>query len=129
MLWYAAIMAPEGMSAEHELPWERPVRRAAARVPHLVLAWSLDEPARIGESIAVQRSSSFGRGEPLPDDPAPRVMPRRMRPAGTALAVPVANARIARLHLLLEPDGEGGVRVVSRARSPVRVNGRPIDVG
>jgi hypothetical protein len=54
------------------LPWERARRPAAARVPHFVLAWSLDEPDRIGEVVPVTKAHAIGRGGPLDDDPAPR---------------------------------------------------------
>ncbi len=116
-------MFPESAAPERELPWERPGRRAAPLIPHLVLVWSLDEPDRIGEAIPIGRRSSVGRGEPLAEDPAPRVMPQRMRPAVTESRAPIANARIGRIHLLLEPENEG-VRIHCDGRAPMRVNGR-----
>ena len=117
-------MYPESAAPEQTLPWERPSRRAAPSIPHLVLVWSLDEPERIGEAIPVGGPSSVGRGEPLVEDPAPRVMPRRMRPASTEARAPIANARIARLHLLVEPESGEAIRIRCLGRAPMRINGQ-----
>ncbi len=121
-------MVPEGTASERELPWNRPPRRAAPRAPHLVLAWSLDEPDRIGEAIAIGGPLTLGRGVALADDPAPRAVPQRLRPDGQTPCPPFGNARIARVHLLLEPR-DGGVRLRSLARAEVRINGRPTTDG
>src|SRR5687768_12664859 len=53
---------------EVELPWDRTVSRAPQRCLHLVLAWSLHEPERLGESFAVRAPCSLGRGGKLDDD-------------------------------------------------------------
>ena len=53
------------------LPWERARRGPPPRVPHLVLAWSLDEPDRLGEALPIPRPTAIGRGGPLADDPVP----------------------------------------------------------
>jgi DNA-binding NtrC family response regulator len=109
---------------QRELPWERGASRAAPRCLHLVLAWSLDEPERLGETIALSRRQCFGRGEPLADDPAPRALPHRMRPGANVPGAPVRNARIARLQLLLEPAGADAARIRSLGKAVLRVNGR-----
>jgi two-component system nitrogen regulation response regulator GlnG/two-component system response regulator HydG len=111
-------------SAERELPWDRSPRRVPPRAPHLVLAWSLDEPERLGESIPVHGPLTLGRGGPQSDDPAPRAVPVRLRPDGEVPCPPVCNARISRVHLLLDP-AERGVRLRSLARAEVLVNGLP----
>ncbi|HVU01237.1 MAG TPA: sigma 54-interacting transcriptional regulator [Polyangiaceae bacterium] len=115
---------PEGSPAsEEELPWERDRKRVAPRVPHLVLAWSLDEPERLGESIAVDRRLTVGRGGPLADDPAPRAVPVRFRPGEVRPCDPIDCSRIARVHLTAEPK-DGGIRLRSLARAELRIDGR-----
>lgn len=122
-------MSPESTAIDRELPWDRPRARDAERFPHLVLAWSLDEPDRVGEAIPITRPVCFGRGEGLPDDPLPRVTPKRMRPAETVDTSAVTNARVSRLHLVLEPQRDGSTRVVSHGRAPMRINGRTMTEG
>lgn len=117
-------MSPESTAPDRELPWDRPKQRDSERFPHLILAWSLDEPERLGEAIPVTRPVCIGRGDDLADDPAPRVTPKRMRPAETLDSGPIVNARVSRLHLTAEPDGNGGVRLHSHGRAPMRINGR-----
>lgn len=98
------------------------------RVPHLVFAWSLDEPSRVGEAIAIVGTVSIGRGEPLSDDPAPRAMPRRMRPGTHVETGALHNARISRVHLVVTAEGDA-VRVRSLGRAPLRINGQIAEHG
>lgn len=109
---------------ELELPWGKARARSVRRAPHLVLAWSLDEPARVGEALPITRTVCVGRGEALPDDPAPRVTLHRLRPGGSIAGPPIGNARISRLQLVLEPLGEDEVRVRSVGRAVVRIAGK-----
>ncbi len=82
------------------------VRGARAREPlHVVIAWSLDEPARIGE-IAVLESETktvLGRGSAQPDDGAPRAVFHRVRPGQSAGGAPLSSQRISRSQLRFEP--------------------------
>jgi two-component system nitrogen regulation response regulator GlnG/two-component system response regulator HydG len=89
---------------------------------HLVLAWSLDEPERIGEIFPIEGPVSLGRGTPLADDPAPRGSFFRSRPGSLTPCQPVANARISRVQLVMQPEGDN-IRVRSVGRAPMRVNG------
>jgi transcriptional regulator of acetoin/glycerol metabolism len=98
--------------------------RAANRVPHLVLVWSLDEPERLGEALPILGPVCIGRGGPQGDDPFPRATPQRMRPSRTVARPPIASARISRRHLLVEPDGADAVRVRVVGKAPVRIAGR-----
>jgi two-component system nitrogen regulation response regulator GlnG/two-component system response regulator HydG len=122
-------MSPESTAPHRELPWDRPKQRDSARFPHLVIAWSLDEPDRVGEAIPVTRPVCVGRGEALADDPAPRVTPKRMRPSETRDSGTIANARVSRLHLTVEPEGDTVVRIRSHGRAPMRINGRTTSEG
>ncbi|MFO0665382.1 MAG: sigma 54-interacting transcriptional regulator [Polyangiaceae bacterium] len=113
----------EHTASEFDLPWERRSKRQAVALWHLALAWSLDEPERVGEVFPVAGPISLGRGTPLADDPAPRGTFFRVRPGMSAPCPPVANARISRLQLLLQPEGSDGIRVRSVGRAPMRING------
>ncbi len=109
-----------------DLPWQKPRARPVRRAPHLVLAWSLDEPERIGEVVSIARPVSIGRGGPLPDDPAPRGTLARIRPGALDEGDPIANARISRLHLVLEPLDEESLRLRSLGRATVRINSKAV---
>ena len=61
-------MRTESTASEMSLPWERPRKVSEARALHLVLAWSLDEPDRLGEAIPIGDAVCVGRGGPLADD-------------------------------------------------------------
>lgn len=115
-------MAP-GESTETALPWERKRKPAARRVPHLVLAWSLDEHHRLGEALPIVGATSVGRGGPLDDDPAPRSTLQRMRPGSTVVGLPFASARLGRRQLIAEPRGEDGIHVRSVGHATMRVGG------
>lgn len=111
------------------LPWDRQPARAARRVPHLVLAWSLDEWDRLGEALPIAAPTSIGRGGPLQDDPAPRITLHRMRPGATLTGAPIASARISRRQLIAEPRGEDAVHVRSVGRARVRISGAEVTEG
>ena len=98
------------------------------RVPQLVLAWSLDEPERLGECFPVEGATSLGRGTPLSDDPAPRGSFLRNRPGLSRVCAPIANSRISRIHLVMQADGES-IRLRSLGRAPVRINGLEVAEG
>ena len=108
---------------EAALPWEVARRAPERRVPHLVLAWSLDEPERLGEVVPIARQTSVGRGGPLDDDPAPRTTLHQMRPGRTLEGPPIASARIGRRQLVVTPRSEDEVLVQSIGPARVRVGG------
>ena len=107
---------------EAALPWEA-ARRAPVRLPHLLLAWSLDEPERLGEVLPIAQPTSVGRGGPLADDPAPRTTLHQMRPGQTREGPPITSARIGRRQLVVTPRGENEVHVRSIGPARVRVGG------
>ncbi len=116
----------EGAESEAPLPWDRRRKVATRRAPHLVLAWSLDEPDRLGEVVPVTERVTLGRGGPLDTDPAPRTTLYRVRPGETVAGPPIANARIARCQLVIEPRGEDTVYLRSLGPARVRVGGRQV---
>ena len=108
------------------LPWERGRRAPARRVPHLVLAWSFDEPDRLGEVVPVAQPTAIGRGGPLDDDPYPRTTLHQLRPGQIVAGAPIGSARIGRRQLLVEPRGEDAVHVRSIGPARVRVAGKQV---
>lgn len=110
-------------TVDGRLPWEQSLGRRVLAVPHLVLAWSLDEPDRVGEAIPVERRVCLGRGDALADDPAPRARLVRMRPGVTEPRPPIANARISRVQTILTPRGDE-VHLEAVGRAAMRLNGR-----
>jgi two-component system nitrogen regulation response regulator GlnG/two-component system response regulator HydG len=119
-------MADQATATEHSLPWERPAKPGTARVLHLVLAWSLEEPERVGEAVRVDQAICLGRGAALPDDPSPRAELLRMRPGSTERRGPITCSRISRLQLVLSPSNArpDAIELRSVGRAAVRVNGR-----
>ena len=94
-----------------------------------MLAWSLDEPDRIGEVVPVAERLTIGRGTKLDDDPAPRRTLPRMRPGATTAGPPIASARLARCQMLVEPRGDEGVWVKSFGPARMRIAGRQVTEG
>jgi two-component system nitrogen regulation response regulator GlnG/two-component system response regulator HydG len=121
---YDAVEVETSTVPEMELPWARRRLHGTRRAPHLVLAWSLDEPRRIGEIVPISHPISIGRGGPLIDDPAPRTTLHRVRPGSTVAGPPIANARISRLQLVIEPLAEDELRVRSLGRATMRIGGK-----
>ena len=111
------------------LPWERRRKSPPRRVPHLVLAWSLDEPDRIGEVVPIADRLTLGRGGALDDDPAPRRGLHRMRPGATVAGPPIASARVARCQMIVEPRGDDGVWLKSFGPARMRIGGRQVTEG
>ncbi len=117
-------MSPSELTApDLSLPWSRSRGGSASARPCLTLAWSLDEPERIGEVLAVAETCCVGRGEALADDPAPRIQPLRVRPGGAMRCAPIGNARVSRVQLVLRPLGPRRLEIQSVGRTPMRVNG------
>jgi two-component system nitrogen regulation response regulator GlnG/two-component system response regulator HydG len=125
----AAPVTQTEVSSDLELPWDRAVSRAPRRCLHLVLAWSLHEPERVGESFAIRDVASVGRGAKLDDDPAARARLERVRPGVTQPTAPMENARIPRLQWILEPVGDAALRVRSLGPATTRINGRACSEG
>ncbi len=93
------------------------------------MAWSYDEPERLGETLTIDGPTSVGRGGPLADDPAPRATPTRMRPGSSVSTAPLGSARMSRLQFVAEPHGTEGLRVRALGRATMRINGRAITEG
>ena len=110
-----------------EEEWLVPQSRAAGRqVPCLVIAWSLAEPGRVGEiaHFADGKPRLLGRGEPMPDDDAPRVVFGQERPGELAVGGVTEGRRLSRRQLVIQAKG-GALEIERIGRCPMLVNDRP----
>lgn len=114
---------------EFELPWMKSRGTPSSVLPHLVLWWSVDEPQRVGEALPIVGPTTLGRGFALSDDPAPRSQPEAMRPSRSTPTGALANARISRVQLWVEPRGEDAIFVRCIGRTPMLLHGRPQSEG
>jgi len=92
---------------ELSAPWDKPAGARKKSGYRLVIAWSFDEPARIGESAAITGEGVLGRGGPQADDPSARVVFHRRRPDHATPCPPLDAARISRAQLALKATAEG----------------------
>ncbi len=107
------------------------VARAASSRPAVVLAWSRQEPARVGELILLPGGPTpgttiLGRGEALDDDPHPRGKWARQRPGPLEWTGPLESPALSRRQLELTPV-KGGLKVVRTGRVPLIVRGEEVD--
>lgn len=105
-----------------ELPWSSDRRSTQREEWHLVLAWSLDEPWRVGESAAIREASVLGRGGPQRDDELPRLVFHARRPGSAEPRPALVAARVSRTQLRLTPTRDGRLEVVSIGRCPLLVD-------
>lgn len=96
----------------------------------LVLAWSKDEPGRVGE-LALMPSSAPGtrarpgRAEAEAGESVPRLELQRQRPGGSERTGPLRSPQLSREHLQLEVGLDGTLRVENIGRATLLHNGRP----
>jgi serine/threonine protein kinase/DNA-binding NtrC family response regulator len=90
---------------------------------HLVIAWSKEEPHRIGEVAAISGPCVLGRGGDAATDSAPRLAFVRQRPAGAQWRPPLEAPRISRTQLELQPTTDGRLQVRSIGRCVLLING------
>ena len=90
---------------------------------HLVIAWSRDEPHRIGEAIPIDQGVVLGRGHSVTDDTLPRAVLVQHRPSSVVPQSPLTSMRISRSQLRLAPLPDGRVVVTSVGRCLMSVNG------
>ena len=94
----------------------------------LVIAWSREEPGRIGERwlLPARGEVVIGRGGARADDPAPRLLPVQLRPGGLLPTGPLNSRQISRLQLWLTVR-DGAVMLRNVGRCPLRYNDHPIE--
>ena len=93
----------------------------------LVIAWSREEPDRIGERWVLpgRGEALIGRGGPRADDPAPRLLPVRLRPGERQPTGPLRSQRVSRQQLRLAAAA-GQLVAHNIGRCALRHNGRPV---
>jgi DNA-binding NtrC family response regulator len=101
------------------------VRKEAREVPALVLAWSREEPGRVGEVALVDGEQILGRGGPRAEDGLPRARFQQQRPGKATLMSPLDSLRVSRAQLRLTPRGDV-LRVESIGLCPLLVNGERV---
>ncbi|MBL8971210.1 MAG: sigma-54-dependent Fis family transcriptional regulator [Myxococcales bacterium] len=103
-------------------PWES-ARPSDAQQFHLVIAWSLEEPGRIGESAAITGPTMLGRGEPEHMQGTSVARFVRWRPCTTSPGPPLGDSRISRSQLFLRPKSDGSLGLENVGRCKLFING------
>jgi two-component system nitrogen regulation response regulator GlnG/two-component system response regulator HydG len=102
--------------------------RGPASLLALVIAWSREEPHRVGEIALIDGEQILGRGGARPDDVLPRVRFQRQRPGSAEMTDPLGSLRISRAQLRLIPRS-GALEVESVGRCPMLIDGEPAERG
>jgi two-component system nitrogen regulation response regulator GlnG/two-component system response regulator HydG len=92
----------------------------------LVIAWSAEQPWRVGEVAVLLegRAEVLGRGEGESNEP--RVLFSRQRPGLVEAGPPLAGAGLSRRQVLVTASGDGAA-VARIGQCEMRVNGAPCD--
>src|SRR4029079_126552 len=96
---------------------------------HLVIAWSREEPHRIGEAAPIEGPCVLGRGGQLPGDPAPRAAFFQQRPTGAVRRPPLEGSRLSRVQLELSPAAGGRLAVRCVGRCALFINSAEASAG
>ena len=118
-----ARMTMSPTNTDDQPPWGRERRAGRREEWQIVLAWSLDEPWRVGQSAAVREASVLGRGGPQTDDPHPRLVFHTRRPGAATPASPLAASRVSRIQLRLVPNKDGKLEITSLGKCAFFVDG------
>ncbi len=110
---------------EQPLPWRRRDPVSEHTDLALVIAWSLDEPLRVGEVAFIPEDGLdwvLGRGREL--DNQPRVLFGRLRPGPFRPSPPLAGRGISRNQLLIRAQDDF-LDVEQTGRCSMSINGEP----
>ena len=99
---------------------------APASVLALAVAWSRDEPRRLGEVALIDGDRVLGRGKARPEDGVQRAELGRQRPGTFEATGPIESLRVSRVQLRLSPRGER-LAVESVGSCALLVNGARVD--
>ena len=111
------------------MDWLRAVTEEMAELSALVIAWSLEEPHRVGEVGLLPDEVGpqiIGRGPGQEGDAHGRVMFCRQRPAHLDPTGPLTSRRISRSQLEVTPTASG-LEVARVGRCPLLHNGHEVD--
>ena len=113
-----------GWQGQTTMEPEKPARKSSddgkSEILALVVVWSKDEPARLGETIFPRHGAVFGRG-PLADDDETRVGFVRQRPSKNEVSADVENPFVSRRTLRFELVDEGTLTVEAVGKRSLRV--------
>ena len=115
-------MTGETTDTNDGIPWETGPDGPTEEGLHVVIAWSLEEPDRVGEAAPIEQASMLGRGTVDEDGKQSRVVFQRQRPSGMRPTPPLAGQRISREQLVLRPRGQR-LEVENTGRCKLYVNG------
>jgi two-component system nitrogen regulation response regulator GlnG/two-component system response regulator HydG len=105
------------------LPWTTDAAAAVPVVPHLVIAWLLDEPNRVGQAARLDRPCWLGRGGAGgASEPEPLAFVKQ-RPGQSLAVAAIDNTAISRRQLLFTPEEDGRVRVQCVGKRELLHNG------
>ncbi len=96
----------------------------------LVILWSRDEPARIGEVALFPATSGpcvLGRGAAGPGDTDRRAAFVQQRPGANRPTPALAGAKLSRRQALMRPAGDRALEVTRLGRCPMLFQGREVD--
>jgi hypothetical protein len=97
----------------------------------LAIAWSADEPERVGEVALLAGAASsdyvLGRGAERPDDVRPRLAFITQRPQQVELTGPLLSRKISRAQLVLRARGTDPLTVENVGRCALLRNGQTIE--
>src|SRR5262245_12779299 len=105
-----------------DLPWVGDRHAVRREEWHVMVAWSVDEPWRVGASATVREASILGRGGPQRDDVLPRLAFHARRPSIAEPRPVLGAARVSRSQLRLAPTRDGGLEVESVGRCTLLVD-------
>ncbi|MEZ4221826.1 MAG: sigma 54-interacting transcriptional regulator [Polyangiaceae bacterium] len=115
-------MTGDTTDTDDAIPWETGGDEPAGQALHLVIAWSLEEPERIGEAALLKNTSVLGRGTVGEGGKHSRVVFQKQRPGGVEFTPPLAGQRISREQLTFKVRGQS-VHVENTGRCKLYVNG------
>ncbi|MFT4704533.1 MAG: DNA-binding NtrC family response regulator [Bradymonadia bacterium] len=110
-------------------PWAVSQSTQAVEVPVLVVAWSDEQPERIGEFAFLAEGDDatlLGRGPAIDGDPAPRLTFGRVTVNGYEEGPAVLGPRLSRRQVMLRTKGTS-IEMERLGSCPTLVNGQPLD--
>jgi two-component system nitrogen regulation response regulator GlnG/two-component system response regulator HydG len=116
-------MSDTSTDLDAEFPWQTARAESVRAIPHLLIAWSAEEPGRVGEVAPIASASVLGRGAASESGDRERVAFFQQRPSGFEPQPPLESRRISREQLQLSPRADGGLDVRSIGRATLLVNG------
>ncbi|MES1175823.1 MAG: sigma 54-interacting transcriptional regulator [Myxococcales bacterium] len=112
---------------DYSLPWRRRSASVRPETLWLSIAWSLEEPERLGEVACLEEGALLGRGEPLADEATgKRLGFSKLRPGNASPPSWLLDSRVSRQQLQFSQLSADSVRVTSIGRCPLSVNGSPV---